>query len=91
MAQKIIQTQALQQTQTLSPQQVLQVKLLEMPIAELEQRVKNELMENGALEESVSPADRTKANLTFSAKVNPPACSNKSLTTIAMKTMCRII
>ena len=57
MAQKIIQTQALQQTQTLSPQQVLQVKLLEMPIAELEQRVKNELMENGALEESVSPAD----------------------------------
>lgn len=51
MAQKIIQTQSLQQTQTLSPQQVLQVRLLEMPISELEQRVKNEIIENGALEE----------------------------------------
>lgn len=52
MAQKIIQTQSLQQTQTLSPQQVLQVRLLEMPVSELEQRVKNEIIENGALEES---------------------------------------
>lgn len=51
MAQKIIQTQSLQQTQTLSPQQVLQVRLLEMPVSELEQRVKNEIIENGALEE----------------------------------------
>ena len=52
MAQKIIQTRSLQQTQTLSPQQVLQVRLLEMPVSELEQRVKNEIIENGALEES---------------------------------------
>ena len=52
MAQKIIQTQSLQQTQTLSPQQVLQVRLLEMPVSELEQRVKNEIIENGALDES---------------------------------------
>ena len=51
MAQKIVQTQALQQVQTLSPQQVLQVRLLEMPLAELEERVKNELIDNGALEE----------------------------------------
>lgn len=51
MSQKIVQTQALQQVQTLSPQQVLQVRLLEMPVAELEERVKNELIDNGALEE----------------------------------------
>lgn len=57
MAQKIVQTQSLQQTQTLSPQQVLQVRLLEMPVSELEQRVKNELIENGALEESDSYPD----------------------------------
>lgn len=53
MAQKTVQTQALHQTQTLSPQQVLQVRLLEMPLSALEQRVNNELMENGALEERV--------------------------------------
>ncbi|MBO5180630.1 MAG: RNA polymerase factor sigma-54 [Paraprevotella sp.] len=52
MAQKNIQTQTLQQTQTLSPQQVLLVRLLEMPVSELEQRVEREMMENGALEES---------------------------------------
>ena len=57
MAQKLIQTNSLQQVQTLSPQQVLQVRLLEMPIAELEQRVKNELMDNGALEEKISSSD----------------------------------
>lgn len=57
MAQKIIQTQSLQQTQTLSPQQVLQVRLLEMPVSELEQRVKNEIIENGALEEGDHSAD----------------------------------
>ena len=53
MSQKLIQTQALQQVQTLSPQQVLQVKLLELPVGELEQRVNNELLDNGALEEDV--------------------------------------
>lgn len=58
MAQKLVQTQALQQVQTLSPQQVLQVRLLEMPVSELEQRVKNELIDNGALEERLgAPED----------------------------------
>lgn len=57
MSQKNIQTQALQQTQTLSPQQVLQVRLLEMPVSELEQRVQNEMMENGALEEQMDYSD----------------------------------
>ena len=53
MSQKLVQSQSMQQVQTLSPQQVLQVRLLEMPVSELEQRVKNELIDNGALEESL--------------------------------------
>lgn len=45
-----ILTQELQQIQTLSPQQVLQVRLLEMPVQELEQRIHKELLDNEALE-----------------------------------------
>ncbi len=46
-----VQSQAQQQTQTLSPQQILVVKLLELPAVELEDRVRAELLENPALEE----------------------------------------
>lgn len=46
-----IQSQAQQQTQTLSPQQILVVRLLELPALELEDRVHAELLENPALEE----------------------------------------
>lgn len=59
MSQKLVQTQTAQQVQTLSPQQVLQVRLLEMPMSELEQRVKNELMENGALEEQIGLSENS--------------------------------
>ncbi|MDO4216296.1 MAG: RNA polymerase sigma-54 factor, partial [Bacteroidales bacterium] len=45
-----ILTQELQQIQTLSPQQVLQVRLLEMSVQELEQRIHKELLDNEALE-----------------------------------------
>ncbi|MBQ8224081.1 MAG: RNA polymerase factor sigma-54 [Bacteroides sp.] len=48
---KQIQTQAQQQTLMLSPQQILVVKLLELPAVELEDRVRAELLENPALEE----------------------------------------
>ena len=48
---KLVQTQAQQQIQTLSPQQILAVKLLELPTVELEDRVRAELLENPALEE----------------------------------------
>jgi len=53
MAQNSRQTQSQvqQQTQTLSPQQILVVKLLELPAVELEDRVRAELLENPALEE----------------------------------------
>ena len=46
-----VQIQAQQQIQTLSPQQILVVKLLELPAVELEDRVRAELLENPALEE----------------------------------------
>lgn len=46
--QRQVQTQI--QTQTLSPQQLIAVKLLELPISELEQRVNDEIEDNPALE-----------------------------------------
>lgn len=46
-----IQTQTQQQVQTLSPQQILVVRLLELPAVELEERIHSELLENPALEE----------------------------------------
>ncbi len=46
-----IQTQAQQMVQTLSPYQILLVKLLELPTVELEERVRAEVLDNPALEE----------------------------------------
>lgn len=46
-----IQVQSQQQLQTLSPLQILVVKLLELPTVEFEDRVKSELLDNPALEE----------------------------------------
>ena len=46
-----IQSQAQQQIQPLSPQQILVVTLLELPAVELEARIHAELLENPALEE----------------------------------------
>jgi RNA polymerase sigma-54 factor len=51
MSQGQIQSQTQAQTQTLSPQQILVVKLLELPTVELEERVHAELLDNPALEE----------------------------------------
>ena len=58
MAQKLINTQNLQQVQTqkLTQQQMLVVRMLEMPLAEFEQNVMAELDDNPALE-SASPDD----------------------------------
>ena len=55
MAQKLVQSQQLTQTQTLTPQQLQVVRLLELPVTELEERVQNELLENAALEENYPP------------------------------------
>ncbi len=54
MAQTNIQIQSQQQLQTLSPQQILVVKLLELPTVELEDRIHSEVLENPALEEGGS-------------------------------------
>lgn len=51
MAQGTHQIQSQQQVQTLSPQQILVVKLLELPAVELEDRLRAEILENPALEE----------------------------------------
>ena len=53
MPQVLTQTQSqhLEQQLRLSQQQLQLVKLLEMPIAEFEQQVKKELMDNPALED----------------------------------------
>ena len=53
-----IQTQAQQLTQTLSPQQILVVKLLELPTMELEERVRAEILDNPALEEGKDISDQ---------------------------------
>ncbi|MDR2147880.1 MAG: RNA polymerase factor sigma-54 [Tannerella sp.] len=49
MAQKLKQN--LKQQQRLSPQQILTIRLLELPTLEIEDRIKTELEENPALEE----------------------------------------
>lgn len=52
-----IQTQAQQLLQTLSPYQILVVKLLELPTMELEERVRAEILDNPALEEGRDPSE----------------------------------
>ena len=52
-----IQTQAQQLLQTLSPYQILVVKLLELPTMELEERVRAEILDNPALEEGKETPD----------------------------------
>ncbi|MDR2773547.1 MAG: RNA polymerase factor sigma-54 [Tannerella sp.] len=47
------QQQQLKQQQRLSPQQIQTIKMLELPALEIEERIKNELDENPALEEGL--------------------------------------
>ena len=60
---RLTQEQALiqQQQQRLTAQQLLQVKLLEMPLAQLEENIKTELYENPALE-SANPDENDNLN-----------------------------
>lgn len=59
MKQGQIQQQRDIQVQRLSPQQYLVTKLVELPITDLEQRVRDELYENVALEEGRGDEDST--------------------------------
>ena len=52
-----LQEQIQQQLQSLSPQQLLVVKLLELPTVELEERVRAEILDNPALEEGKEAND----------------------------------
>src|SRR5574344_2092457 len=76
MAQSLIQTQAQQQAQLqkLSPQQLLQVKLMELPINELEQRISTEMYANPALESS----NHTDDNESFTPQEENEALENMS-------------
>lgn len=53
----ISQRQIQSQQQTLSPQQIQMIKLLELPITQLEQRIKQEIEENIVLEEESHSQD----------------------------------
>ncbi|MCM1311755.1 MAG: RNA polymerase factor sigma-54 [Bacteroides sp.] len=72
MAQKqgIYQTQTESQIQKLSPQQLMLVKLIELPVSDLEERVKNEVIDNIALEEgrdSLPDGEKTREEMGSSA------------------------
>ena len=54
---EISQKQLLKQQQTLSPQQIQMIKLLELPALQLEQRIKQEIEENPVLEEEDEPRE----------------------------------
>ena len=64
-------TQRMEQQLRLSQQQLQLVRLLEMPIAEFEQQVKKELMDNPALEEGVAERSDTEEGAA-SAEENDP-------------------
>ena len=54
------QSQVQNLSQKLSPQQIQMIKLLELPTVQLEQRIKSEIEENPALEESANDEPRQK-------------------------------
>ena len=53
----ISQRQVQKLQQTLSPQQIQMIKLLELPAMQLEQRIKQEVEENIVLEEDAAPEE----------------------------------
>ena len=57
MSQKLVQTQKEEQTQQLSAVQVAFARLLELPVMDLEERVRNEMDDNEALEEAGGDED----------------------------------
>src|SRR5580704_9311642 len=54
------QTQQLKQQIKLTPNQILVQKLLLLPVASMEQRIKEEIENNPALEDSTEPLDEPK-------------------------------
>ncbi|MDR2916807.1 MAG: RNA polymerase factor sigma-54 [Tannerella sp.] len=56
------QQQQLKQQQRLSPQQIQTIRMLELPALEIEERIKNELDENPALEEGKELSDEQESD-----------------------------
>lgn len=81
MQQGNYQIQKQQQVQTLSPQQVLVVKMLELPTVELEERVRAEVLDNPALEEghAESEPDEEGFNEGNAAENEMPEGTNEDL------------
>jgi RNA polymerase sigma-54 factor len=59
---ELSQRQLLKQQQTLSPQQIQMIKLLELPALQLEQRIKHEIEENPVLEEEDEPTENNESD-----------------------------
>lgn len=66
----------LKQTQKLSPLQIQTIKLIELPIQELEQKVKSELEDNPVLDDSPAP-ERTRTMM--SLRTSPSMRSTRTI------------
>ncbi len=64
----IKQSQILQQTQKLTPQQVQLIRMLELPVIELEEKIKKEIEENPTLEDCGKQEDANNDNGTSDEK-----------------------
>ena len=64
----IKQSQILQQTQKLTPQQVQLIRMLELPVIELEEKIKKEIEENPTLEDCGRQEDANNDNGTSDEK-----------------------
>ena len=53
------------QMQSLSPQQIMVIKLLELPVVEFEERVKGEILDNPALDEGKESQENTDVSDTY--------------------------
>ena len=60
---KNVQKQLLKQQQKLTPQQIMAIKLLEIPAIELEKRIEEELEKNPLLEEGVEEVEQVKPEI----------------------------
>ncbi len=54
---KSTQRQTMKLQQKLSPQQILLMQLVQLPVTALEQRIKEEIEKNPVLEDTPTPAD----------------------------------
>lgn len=64
------QQQQLKQQQRLSPQQIQTIRMIELPVLEMEERIKQELDENPAIEEGIDYTDKSEAEDENPAEAN---------------------